>query len=58
MGCSHQLPQNPVYPYLLKGMTIDRPNQVWAMDITYVPMAQGFLYLAAVLDTRVQSYSK
>jgi putative transposase len=39
-----------IYPYLLRGMTIDRPNQVWAMDITYVPMARGFVYLAAVVD--------
>jgi len=39
-----------IYPYLLRGMTIDRPNQVWALDITYVPMARGFVYLAAVID--------
>jgi putative transposase len=39
-----------IYPYLLRGMTIDRPNQVWAMDITYIPMARGFVYLAAVVD--------
>ena len=39
-----------IYPYLLRGMKIERPNQVWAMDITYVPMARGFVYLAAVLD--------
>ena len=43
-------PQHRVYPYLLRGMTIDRPNQVWAMDITYIPMARGFVYLTAVLD--------
>ena len=43
-------PGHKVYPYLLRGMTIDRPNQVWAMDITYVPMARGFVYLAAVVD--------
>ena len=41
---------HPVYPYLLRGMTIDRPNQVWATDITYIPMRRGFVYLAAVLD--------
>jgi putative transposase len=41
---------HPVYPYLLHGMTIDRPNQVWATDITYIPMRRGFVYLAAVLD--------
>lgn len=40
---------HPVYPYLLRGMTIDRPNQVWATDITYIPMRRGFVYLAAVL---------
>jgi len=39
-----------VYPYLLCGVTIERPNQVWAMDITYIPMARGFVYLAAVMD--------
>ncbi len=43
-------PQHRVYPYLLRGMTIDRPNQVWAMDITYIPMARGFVYLTAVMD--------
>jgi putative transposase len=41
---------HPVYPYLLRNQTIDRPNQVWAMDITYIPMRRGFVYLAAVLD--------
>jgi len=39
-----------VYPYLLRNLVIDRPNQVWAMDITYIPMARGFVYLAAVVD--------
>jgi putative transposase len=39
-----------IYPYLLRGMAITRPNQVWAMDITYIPMAHGFVYLAVVLD--------
>jgi putative transposase len=43
-------PQHPVYPYLLRGLNIDRPNQVWAMDLTYIPMARGFVYLVAVLD--------
>ena len=43
-------PGHKVYPYLLRGMEIVRPNQVWAMDITYIPMAKGFVYLAAVLD--------
>ena len=39
-----------IYPYLLRGVKIDRPNQAWAMDITYIPMARGFVYLAAVVD--------
>jgi putative transposase len=47
---SKPMPGHKIYPYLLRGMTIDRPNQVWAMDITYIPMARGFVYLAAVVD--------
>jgi len=43
-------PENPVYPYLLKGMKIDRPNQVWCADITYIPLSRGFLYLVAIMD--------
>ena len=39
-----------IYPYLLRGLKVDRPNQVWATDITYIPMARGFVYLAAVVD--------
>ncbi|MBL3659104.1 IS3 family transposase, partial [Fulvivirga sediminis] len=39
-----------VYPYLLRGLSIDRPNQVWAIDITYIPMKQGFMYLVAIID--------
>ena len=39
-----------IYPYLLRGVTVDRPDQAWAMDFTYVPMARGFVYLAAVVD--------
>jgi putative transposase len=42
--------RHKIYPYLLRGLAIDRTNQVWAMDITYIPMAKGFVYLAAVLD--------
>ena len=42
--------QHPVYPYLLRNLVIDRPNQVWATDITFVPMARGFVYLVAVID--------
>ena len=43
-------PGHKVYPYLLRGMEITRPNQLWAADITYVPMARGFLYLVAIMD--------
>ncbi len=43
-------PGHKIYPYLLRGVEITRPNQVWAMDITYIPMARGFVYLAVVLD--------
>jgi putative transposase len=39
-----------VYPYLLRGLAIERPNQVWATDITYIPMARGFVYLVAIMD--------
>jgi len=39
-----------IYPYLLRGVAVERANQVWAMDITYIPMARGFVYLAAVVD--------
>ncbi len=39
-----------IYPYLLRKLSVTRPNQVWAMDITYIPMARGFVYLAAVID--------
>jgi putative transposase len=47
---SKPAPGHLVFPYLLRKMTVDRPNQVWAMDITYIPMARGFVYLAAVVD--------
>lgn len=43
-------PQHKVYPYLLRGLTINRPNQVWCADITYIPMQRGFLYLVAIMD--------
>ena len=43
-------PDHTVYPYLLRGLTIDRPNQVWCADITYIPMRRGFLYLVAIMD--------
>ena len=45
---SRRHPGHLVHPYLLRGLKIDRPNQVWAMDITYIPMAKGFVFLAAV----------
>jgi len=47
---SKPTPGHKIYPYLLRGMKIERVNQVWAMDITYIPMARGFVYLAAVVD--------
>ena len=47
---SKRHPEHKVYPYLLRGRTIDQPNQVWAADITYIPMQQGFLYLVAIID--------
>ncbi len=43
-------PEHQIYPYLLRGMTINRPNQVWATDITYIRMRHGFLYLCAIMD--------
>ena len=43
-------PGHKVYPYLLRGLEINRVNQVWATDITYIPMARGFLYLVAIMD--------
>jgi putative transposase len=43
-------PEHRIYPYLLRGLKIDRPNQVWAADITYIPMPRGFLYLVAIMD--------
>jgi putative transposase len=47
---SKPAPGHKVYPYLLRNLAVTRPNQVWAMDITYIPMARGFVYLAAVID--------
>ena len=47
---SKPAPGHKIYPYLLRGVAVERPNQVWAMDITYNPMARGFVYLAAVVD--------
>src|SRR5271170_2230942 len=47
---SKPAPGHKIYPYLLRKLAVARPNQVWAMDITYIPMARGFVYLAAVVD--------
>ena len=47
---SKPAPGHTIYPYLLRNMAVTRPNQVWAMDISYIPMARGFVYLAAVVD--------
>jgi putative transposase len=47
---SKPAPGHRIYPYLLRGVSVTRPNQVWAMDISYIPMARGFVYLAAVID--------
>jgi putative transposase len=47
---SKPAPGHKIFPYLLRGLTIDRPNQVWSTDITYIPMARGFVYLCAVMD--------
>jgi putative transposase len=43
-------PQHKIYPYLLRHLTIERPNQVWCADVTYIPMQRGFLYLVALMD--------
>ena len=47
---SKPAPGHTIFPYLLRKLPVTRPNQVWAMDITYIPMARGFVYLAAVVD--------
>jgi putative transposase len=47
---SRAAPEHPTYPYLLRNLKIDRVNQVWASDITYIPLAQGFAYLVAIID--------
>ena len=47
---SERAPEHPCYPYLLRNLSVTRVNQVWASDITYLPMAHGFLYLVAILD--------
>ena len=47
---SKPAPGHKIYPYLLRKLAVTRPNQVWAMDLTYIPMARGFVYLCAVVD--------
>jgi putative transposase len=47
---SRKHPKNKVHPYLLRGLKIERANHVWATDITYIPMAQGWVYLCAIVD--------
>ena len=47
---SRPAPDHQIYPYLLRGVAIERPNQVWSTDSTYIPMRGGFLYLVAVMD--------
>jgi putative transposase len=49
-NASKPAPGHKIYPYLLRDVKVERPNRVWAMDITYIPMARGFVYLAAVVD--------
>jgi putative transposase len=49
-GSSKRQPKHPVYPYLLRGMAIDKPGQVRATDITYIPMTRGFMYLISIMD--------
>ena len=55
---SKPAPGHRIYTYLLRGLAITRPNQAWAMDITYIPMARGFVYLAAVLTGSAVAYSR
>jgi putative transposase len=47
---SKKHPQNKTYPYLLRGLSVVRPNHVWSTDITYIRLAQGFVYLVAIID--------
>lgn len=47
---SRKSPFHPVFPYLLRDLVVDRPNQVWCADVTYIPLAHGFLYLTAIMD--------
>lgn len=47
---SRRHPAHPVFPYLLRGLSVERPNQVWATDITYIPLAYGWAYLVVIMD--------
>ena len=47
---SKPAPEHPVFPYLLRGVDVCRVNQVWAADITYIPLARGYVYLVAIMD--------
>jgi putative transposase len=49
-GTSAPHPEHPKYPYLLRGLTVSRVNQVWSTDVTYIPMREGFVYLVAIMD--------
>lgn len=49
-GTSKAAPGHKIYPYLLRSVNIAEPNHVWASDVTYIPMALGFLYLVAIID--------
>lgn len=49
-GTSKPQPEHKIYPYLLKGLEITRPNQVWSADITYIPLRRGYMYLVAIID--------
>ncbi|WP_338310594.1 DDE-type integrase/transposase/recombinase, partial [Bradyrhizobium ottawaense] len=51
---SKPAPGHKIYPYLLRGLKIERPDHAWAMDITYIPMRPGFVYLAAVVDVLIR----
>jgi len=55
-GCSRPGKGHKIYPYWLKGLSIDRPNQVFCTDITYIPMTKGFVYLVAIMDWRSLKY--
>lgn len=58
LNTSKPMPGRKVFPHLPRGLVIGRLNQVWALDITYIPMARGFIYLTAVIDwfTRHEAY--